>query len=506
MFIFVITGTLCLLYLYAFFHFYGLSFLLWILFSSLFIYITILLSIAAFTLFERKLMGAIQRRLGPNVVGIGGFLQPFADGLKLATKEMVIPKSSLPLFFLWAPVWTFFLSLSGWSFIPFHNLGGFINPQLGFLIIVVLSSLNVYGLLLGGWASNSKYALLGSIRTAAQMVSYEVLFIFSTMPILILSGSCNLLIIGETCARLSNHYPIIYFIGFVPLSLIFFIVILAETNRAPFDLPEAEAELVAGYNVEYSSFIFALYFLGEYSSILIMSSLFVIFYCGAWSPGNVISDLLCLPECIAWVPCLFFFVIKLILICSLFVWIRATLPRIRFDQLMRLCWVDLLPLSFSYIFLFSLMPFIGSFPTNDFIDHSTRILLLNIEMDKLLYYNYYMEYAILSFFLFVSIIISSVLFFLTKSLGSGLGILDSEKSSSFECGFDPILDSRQLVDPKFYKVAVFLIIFDIEIVFLIPWCIILTESINLILYVGHVFTLVLFLGLLIEIRSKSLDW
>lgn len=312
--------------------------------GSLLAYVSILVQVAALTLLERKVMGSIQRRRGPNIVGFSGLLQPFADGLKLATKETISPTLSNHFLFFFAPVLTFFLSLVGWSLIPTQELGAFSNPNIGILVVISISSLNIYGLLLSGWSSNNKYALLGAIRSAAQMISYEVVFGFIIMPVIMLAGSCNLYVIG--CV--ASLQPAIYVLNFFPLGLLFFISILAETNRAPFDLPEAEAELVAGYNVEYSSFIFAMFFLGEYSSILLMSSLYVLFFLGSWSliPSVFVSGTF---------SKIIIFDLKVIFVCFIFVWVRATFPRLRFDQLMSLCWKSLLPITFLLLFLYSFL-------------------------------------------------------------------------------------------------------------------------------------------------------
>ena len=305
--------------------------------SSISILIPLLITIAYFTLLERKAMGSIQRRKGPNVVGIWGFLQPLADGLKLICKEMLFPRKSNILLFIFAPMFTFFLSLLSWIVIPFSTFGSLVNIEYSVLYILAISSLGVYGIILSGWASNSKYALLGSLRAVAQMISYELPITLCVLIIVMLSGSLNLSEIAYAQSqKCLNILPLL------PIAVIFFISILAETNRAPFDMAEAEAEIVAGYNLEYSSIIFAMFFLGEYSNMILMSSLFVVFFLGGSYPNSVLGfDF-----------SIFFFATKTVLICFFFVLVRAMLPRYRYDQLMSLGWKVLLPLCLGY-FVFS---------------------------------------------------------------------------------------------------------------------------------------------------------
>lgn len=296
--------------------------------------IPLLITVAFFTLYERKLIASIQRRRGPNVIGFWGFLQGIADGLKLILKEVIIPSKSNSILFLIAPVLTMTLSFSLWALIPFNFTDSLceINPSV--LIIFALSSLNTYSLILAGWSSNSKYALLAALRAIAQMISYEISLSLSILPILMFSSSLNLIDI------VISQQATFYLIPFFPLSLFFFISMLAETNRSPFDLPEAEAELVAGYNVEYSSIAFALFFLGEYCSIIFMSSLWVIFFFGGWLPlfygyFNFLPGLL--------------MSIKINLVCFMFVFVRACLPRYRYDHLMDIGWKIFLPVSLGYV-------------------------------------------------------------------------------------------------------------------------------------------------------------
>jgi len=305
------------------------------------IIIPLLIFVAFLTYIERKVIAAMQLRKGPNVVGPFGLFQPIADGLKLFMKEIIIPSGSDKIVFLLAPVITFVLSLIGWAVIPFDKSLVLSNINVGILYLFAVSSLGVYGIILSGWASNSKYAFLGSLRSAAQMVSYEVSIGFIIISVLLSVGSLNLsdIVLAQK--------KIWYFIPHFPMMVIFFISTLAETNRAPFDLPEAEAELVSGYHVEYSSMPFALFFLGEYANIVLMSAMTVILFFGGWLPplDNQLFNIL---------PGFIWFFIKTSLVIFLFFWIRATFPRFRYDQLMRLGWKVFLPLSLAWLVLTSI--------------------------------------------------------------------------------------------------------------------------------------------------------
>lgn len=303
--------------------------------------ILLLISVAYFTLAERKLLAVIQRRRGPNVIGVYGLLQPLSDGLKLLVKEIILPSNSNQTLFLIAPMLTFIISLLGWAVIPFDKYATLAEINLGILYILGISSIGIYGIIISGWASNSKYAFLGALRSTAQMISYEVSLGF-------------IIIVVAVCCESFNINQIVYFqqsvwfiIPFLPLFLIFFISGLAETNRHPFDLPEAEAELVSGYNVEYSAMSFALFSLGEYSNMLLMSSLNVILFWGGWlAPFSNLS----------FIPGSFWFGIKIIFFVILYVLMRAILPRYRYDQLMYLGWKVFLPISLGYLILiFSLI-------------------------------------------------------------------------------------------------------------------------------------------------------
>ena len=296
--------------------------------------------IAYLTFFERKVIGAIQLRKGPNVVGPFGLLQPFADGIKLLTKETILPQNSNKILFLFSPMLTFTLALLAWAVIPIDYGIVLSNINVGILYILAVSSLGVYGIIMAGWSSNSRYAFLGALRSAAQMISYEVSIGLIIINILITVGSLNL-----TDIVLAQK-DIWFFLPHFPIFVIFFISTLAETNRAPFDLPEAEAELVAGYNVEYSSLAFGLFFLGEYGNMILMSSLTTILFLGGWFPPIDIYFFNVIPG-------FFWFFIKVCIILFLFLWIRATLPRYRYDQLMRLGWKIFLPLTLFWIVLTS---------------------------------------------------------------------------------------------------------------------------------------------------------
>jgi NADH-quinone oxidoreductase subunit H len=304
-------------------------------FLSLILIVPIVVSVAFFTLAERKVMASIQRRKGPNITGLWGLLQPIADGLKLATKEFIVPSKSRVFFFLFSPIITFFLAVVGWAVIPFNFGNVCADIYLGLLFILVVSSLGIYGVILAGWSSNSKYAFLGGLRAAAQMISYEVSIGLILIPVIICSGSLNL-----TEIVFVQSYKGWFCFHLFPLTFIFFVSTLAETNRSPFDLPEAEAELVAGFNVEYSSMGFALFFLGEYCSMILMSSLTVVLFFGGWlSPFNFILNL----------PGEFWFAIKTTFFCFMFIFVRANFPRFRYDQLMTVGWKVFLPFTVGYL-------------------------------------------------------------------------------------------------------------------------------------------------------------
>jgi NADH-quinone oxidoreductase subunit H len=307
-----------------------------ILISILTIIVPLLIGVAYVTLLERKVMAGMQQRRGPNVVGFFGLLQPLADGLKLFVKETILPNSANTILFILAPVLTFLLSLMAWAVIPFGESMVFADINIGILYVFAISSLGVYGIILAGWASNSKYAFLGALRSAAQMVSYEVSMGLIIISVLLCAGSLNLTEIVRA------QETIWYVVPLFPLFILYFASILAETNRTPFDLPEAEGELVAGYNVEYSAMGFALFFLGEYANMILMCSLATILFLGGWYPPLNIPVL-------NWIPGVLWFGLKVTFLLFVFVWVRAAYPRYRYDQLMRLGWKVFLPLSLAWV-------------------------------------------------------------------------------------------------------------------------------------------------------------
>lgn len=298
----------------------------------------LLIAVAFFTVSERKLMGAIQRRQGPDVVGSFGLLQALADGLKLFAKETTLPSSSDKGVFLVAPILSFTLSLAGWAAIPLSTQSAISDINLGILYIFAVSSINVYSIVLAGWSSNSKYAYLGAIRSAAQMISYEISLGFTFLSVAVCVGSLNLSEIVQSQKTVWLIVPL------APLNVIFLVSMLAETNRHPFDLPEAEAELVSGYNVEYSAMTFALFFLAEYSNMLLMSALVSLVFWGGWLPFFDAFFFSFVPES-------FWFSLKVNFGVFFFIVARATLPRYRYDQLMALGWRCFLPLTLGYLLL-----------------------------------------------------------------------------------------------------------------------------------------------------------
>ena len=296
----------------------------------------LILCVAYLTYVERKIIAAVQCRRGPNIVGFFGLLQPFADALKLLHKETIFPTQAKKGLFLLAPVFTFVLSFMAWSVIPVGQGLVFSDISVGVLAVLALSSLAVYGLLMAGWASQSTYGILGALRSAAQMISYEVSLSLVIVSVLLWTGTLNLSQIVEAQKDLWFVIPLF------PMFVVFLIGIFAETNRAPFDLPEAEAELVAGYHVEYSSMPFALFFLAEYANMMLMSALTTVLFLGGWLPPM---------EILSWLPGPFWFFLKMSLILFLFILVRATLPRFRYDQLMTIGWKVLLPFSLGWVIL-----------------------------------------------------------------------------------------------------------------------------------------------------------
>lgn len=313
----------------------------------------LLIAVAFAVYFDRKIWAAVQMRRGPNVVGPFGLLQSFADGLKLFLKETIIPAGANKVIFLLAPMITFTLALISWAVIPFDDGMAIADLNVGILYILAISSLGVYGIIMSGWASNSRYAFLGALRSAAQMVSYEVSIGFVLVCVLMAVGSLNLNDVVEAQAGSVLNW---YIWPFLPIFVIFFISALAETNRPPFDLPEAEAELVAGYQVEYSSMAFALFFLGEYANILLMSAVMAILFFGGWHAPLPALD---------FIPGWIWFLGKIGFGFFLFAMVKAFVPRYRYDQLMRLGWKVFLPLSlFFVVFYAAILVYGGLLPTN----------------------------------------------------------------------------------------------------------------------------------------------
>ncbi|MED5396622.1 MAG: NADH-quinone oxidoreductase subunit H [Alphaproteobacteria bacterium MarineAlpha3_Bin4] len=308
----------------------------WIVIKIVGIVIPVMLFVAYLTYFERKVIGAIHLRKGPNVVGPFGLLQPIADGIKLFLKETIIPASANRGVFIIAPCVTFILALVAWAVIPFDHGMVLADINVGILFLFAISSLGVYGILMAGWASNSRYAFLGALRSAAQMVSYEVSMGFIIITVLLCVGSLNL---SDIVMAQKNIW---FVVPLFPMAVIFFVSTLAETNRHPFDLPEAEAELVAGYNVEYSAMTFALFFLGEYANMILMAGMTSVLFLGGWLPPIDV-----LP--FNWVPGPVWFALKIAFCLFIFIWVRATFPRYRYDQLMRLGWKVFLPISLAAV-------------------------------------------------------------------------------------------------------------------------------------------------------------
>ena len=319
-------------------------------YKILFLLVPVLVSVAMIVWLDRRVWAFVQKRQGPNVVGPFGLLQSLADALKYIFKEIIIPSSSNKVIFILAPIVTMTLALIAWAVIPFSATQVLADINVGILYLFAVSSLGVYGIIMGGWASNSKYPFLGAIRSAAQMVSYEVSIGVIIINVLLCVGSLNLNDIVEAQQNLWFVIPLF------PMFVIFFISALAETNRPPFDLPEAEAELVAGYQTEYSGMMYAMFWLGEYANILLMCAMGAILFLGGWmSPLEIYPFTL--------VPGAIWLILKILFLFILFALVKAIVPRYRYDQLMRLGWKVFLPLSLtwvvltaSYLFYFNLLP------------------------------------------------------------------------------------------------------------------------------------------------------
>lgn len=298
-------------------------------------FVCVLLAIAFFTIAERKLLASIQRRKGPNITGFWGTLQAIADGLKLIFKEIIVPMRANSALFLLSPGVALIVAMVIWVFIPFSDLNYIVNFDFSLLFVYSISSISVYGIIGAGWSSNSKYAFLGSLRSAAQLISYEISIGLLLLPVAVCSNSFNLIEIVE------QQRNVWYCIPLLPICVLFFVSLLAETNRSPFDLPEAEAEIVAGYNVEYSSLTFALFFLAEYSNMLWLSFIMSICFFGGW-----LSPVSFIPDSTLWL------ILKALFVCFMIIKVRANYPRYRYDQLMNLGWKIILPFSIAF-FIFT---------------------------------------------------------------------------------------------------------------------------------------------------------
>jgi NADH-quinone oxidoreductase subunit H len=327
----------------------GMDFLI-LLAKILVMVVVVLLAVAYLTYFERKVLGAMQRRQGPSTVGPFGLLQPIADGVKLLSKEIIIPTQANRGIFLLAPVVLFSLALVAWAVIPVNYKWVIADINVGITYLFAISSMGVYGVIMAGWASNSKYAFLGGLRSASQMVSYEVSMGLIIITVLLCTGSLNLTEI------VMAPRPYWMQIMLLPMLVVFLISILAETNRAPFDLPEGESELSGGFMVEYSGMAFALFFLGEYANMILMSAMTTILFLGGWLPPFGI-------EALGFVHGVIWFSLKVAAVLFFFLWARATLPRYRYDQLMRLGWKIFLPLTLFWVVLVaSILLFTGNLP------------------------------------------------------------------------------------------------------------------------------------------------
>ena len=344
-----------------FFYDTDLGFTILTLLQALAVLVPLLMGVAYLTYGERKVLAAIQIRKGPNVTGPFGLLQPFADAIKMLTKETVIPADANRALFLIAPILTFALAMIAWAVIPTNNGWAVADLNVGTLYLFAISSLGVYGILIAGWASNSKYAFLGGLRSAAQMVSYEVSIGLVIVCVLLCVGSLNL----NDVILAQRH--LWFCIPLFPMFVVFFISALAETNRAPFDLPEGESELVAGFMVEYSSLSFGLFFLGEYANMILMSALTAILFLGGWLAPFDIAPF-------TWIPGPLWLIAKILCILFVFIWVRGTFPRYRYDQLMRLGWKVFLPFSLAWMVLTAgFLMATGLLPQNPGLAHTAPV-------------------------------------------------------------------------------------------------------------------------------------
>lgn len=324
--------------------------LLWMIVKILVLVVPLLLSVAYLTFFERKVIGYMQCRVGPNRVGPFGLLQPFADLIKMLFKEIVIPTNSNRYLFFIAPLFTLTPALAVWAAIPFQPGVVLADINAGVLYVLAMSSLGVYGILIAGWASNSKYAIFGALRSAAQTVSYEIAMGFALIGVLLASGSMNISAIVESQAGGIWHW---WFLPLLPLFVVFWIAGIAETNRAPFDMAEGESEIVAGFHVEYGGIAFGLFFLAEYASMILISIMLALLFLGGWlSPFDGIPGL---ERVFAYVPPVVWLLIKTCFFLFVYLWVRATFPRYRYDQIMRLGWKVLIPTTIVWLVVTAVM-------------------------------------------------------------------------------------------------------------------------------------------------------
>ena len=324
--------------------------LLWIVLKILLIIAPLMVAVGYLTFVERKVIGYMQDRVGPNRVGPFGLLQPLADGLKLLCKEMILPTQSNSWLYRFAPIITFIPALAAWAVIPFGPNMILANVNAGLLYLFAMSSLGIYGIIIAGWASNSKYAFYGALRASAQMISYELAMGFALIGVVMAAGSADL---NDIIMAQSGGVWHWFFIPLFPLFIVFWIAGVAETNRAPFDVVEGESEIVAGHHVEYSGMRFALFFLAEYANMILISALIATFFMGGWlSPAQGVPGL---EDWLAWVPGIVWLFLKMSLFLFVYLWIRATFPRYRYDQIMRLGWKVFLPITLIWLVVVALL-------------------------------------------------------------------------------------------------------------------------------------------------------
>lgn len=464
--------------------------------------ITVLLvvvSIAFFTLLERKILGAVQRRRGPNFVGFWGLLQAFADAFKLLFKELSVLSGANYFFFFFSPIMLLTLSLTIWAVIPFNEIGSFCELNYSIFFILIVSTLNVYNIILAGMASNSRYALIGGVRSAAQMISYEIPMTVCLAGVIMISVNFNI----QNLMWINNNSGVNFLNIFLTLPFFFILLIcaLAETNRTPFDLPEAEAEIVAGYNVEYSSIFFAFFFLAEYSNIIFMSFFLSILFFGVS-----------------------YLYLKVLLIMFFFIFVRAILPRYKYTQLMDICWKGLFPVAISYFYFLSVLFFFFKLSINAGFDTSINELINSSIKENFLFLictptfnniiimkiprvvegDLNIEYKKLFIFFLASFFFTNLLLFITWILVPKKK--SNVKGSSYECGYEPIGAPTAKFEIHFYIIAILFIIFDVELLFFYPWAFGLSRMSFMSLFFMTVFLLTLLIGYAYEWAKGALEW